>query len=74
METNQVIGPTSFSFAGINWGKVGAGIGVAVAGAVLTYLTAFIPTLDFGPAWTPVVMLFWSAIATVARKWISDNE
>jgi hypothetical protein len=67
------IGPTSFTFAGIDWGKVGAGIAVAIAGAILTYLSQLIPTLNFGPAWTPVVMTVWTSLAVIARKWVSDN-
>jgi hypothetical protein len=74
MNENSTIGPTSFSFSGIAWGKVGAGIGVAVAGAVLTYLTTWIGGQDFGPMWTPVIMTFWSAIAVVVRKWTSNIQ
>jgi len=72
--TAQTIGPTSFSFAGINWKKVGMGILCAAAGAVLTYLTAFISGLDLGALWTPIVMTAWTAISVVVRKWVSDNE
>lgn len=74
MNNEQTIGPTSYSFKGINWGKVGAGIGVAVAGAVLTYLSTWIAGQDFGPMWTPIVMAGWSAIAVVVRKWTSDLD
>ena len=69
-----VIGPTSFSFVGINWGKIGMGIVVAIVAALLTYLTQLIPTFDFGPAWTPVVMTVWVAISSIVRRWVSDNE
>lgn len=67
------IGPTSFSFKGINWGKVAAGVLVAATGGALTYLSQWISGLDFG-AYTPVVMTVWTSLAVVARKWISDNE
>lgn len=69
----QVIGPTSFTFKGINWGKVAAGAGVAIAGALLTYVTNWLTGLDFGAS-TPVVMSVWTIIANVVRKWVSDSE
>jgi hypothetical protein len=74
MDDNKTIGSTSFTFSGINWSKVGAGIGVAVAGAVLTYLTTWISGQDFGATWTPIVMTFWTSISVVARKWFSSIE
>ena len=73
MNGNNVIGPTSFSFKGIAWGKVAAGAGVAVAGALLTYVSGWIVKVDFG-TYTPIVMTVWTVIANLARKWVSDNE
>ena len=72
--TEQTIGETSFSFVGINWGKVGMGILCAVAGAVLTYLSTWIAGENFGPLWTPIVMTAWTAVSVVVRKWVSDQE
>jgi hypothetical protein len=71
--TGPVIGPTSFSFVGINWSKVGMGALVAVAGALLTYATSWITGQDFG-SYTTVVMGIWTVIANIVRKWVSDNE
>lgn len=72
--TGPVLGPTSFSFTGINWKKVGMGVLAVAAGAVLTYLTTVVSGIDFGPLLTPVVTTIWSALAIVVRKWVSDNE
>jgi len=47
------------------------GLGIAVAGAVLTYLTDLIPYVDFG-AYTPIVVAVWSVIANTVRKFIKD--
>lgn len=71
--TGPVLGPTSFSFKGINWGKVGIGALVAIVGALLTYITAWLGHFDFG-AYTPVVMSVWTVIANIGRKFVSDNE
>jgi uncharacterized membrane protein len=70
---NNVLGPTSFTFKGINWGKVAAGAGVAVAAALLTYISTWINGQSFGD-YTTIVMAVWTVIANIARKWISDNE
>lgn len=70
---NNTIGPTSFSFKGIHWGKVGAGALVAVVGALLTYLTSWIAGENFG-AYTPIIVGIWTIIANVGRKWVSDQE
>jgi hypothetical protein len=70
---NQIIGPTSFSFKGINWQKVLIGAGVAILGSLLTYFTTWITGQNFG-IYTPIVVSIWSIIANVGRKWISDNE
>ena len=69
----SVIGPTSFSFKGINWKKIITGAGVAVIGALLTYTTTWVTGENFG-TYTPIVVAIWSVIANVGRKWISDNE
>lgn len=69
-----IIGPSSFSFEGVVWSKIGWGLVAAIAGAVLTYLTALIPTLDFGSTWTPLVMVVWTTIANIVRKWVSQHE
>ncbi len=73
MEDTKIIGPTSFTFKGINWGKVGAGALVAVAGALLTYGTQWVTGQDFGQ-YTPLVMTVWTIISNVVRKWTSQNE
>ena len=60
-----------FSLSSYDWKKVGICAGVAVAGALLTYLTPIITGLDLG-ALTPIVVAVWSIIANIVRKWIAD--
>lgn len=69
----KTIGPTSFTFKGIVWGKVAAGAGVAIVGALLTYFSSWIVGQDFG-SYTTVVMAVWTVIANIGRKWVSDQE
>ncbi len=69
---NQIIGPNSFSFKGVDWGKVGAGALVAMAGALLTYLTQWISGQDFGN-YTTTIMAVFTILANIARKFISNN-
>jgi len=51
--------------------KIGIGLGVAVSGAVLTYFTELIPSVDFG-AWTPVVVAGFSVVVNVVRKFLTN--
>lgn len=52
--------------------KIGVGALVAVAGALLTYLTEAITQIDWGEM-TPVIMALWSVLANVARKALTNN-
>jgi len=52
--------------------KIGVGALVAVAGALLTYLSEAIAQVDFGEM-TPVIMTLWSVLANVARKYLTNN-
>lgn len=52
--------------------KIAVGLGVALAGAALTYFSEVITQIDFG-SWTPVVVAGFSVLANVVRKWISEN-
>ena len=49
--------------------KIAIGAGVAIAGAVLTYITEVIPNVDFG-SYTPVVVALFSILANAVRKLI----
>jgi hypothetical protein len=69
----STIGPESFTFRGVNWGKVGAGALVAVAGALLTYISSWLTGQNFGE-YTPVIMAVWTTLANIARKWFSSIE
>jgi hypothetical protein len=68
-----IIGPTSFSFQGIDWKKIGMGALAVMVGALLTYITKWISGVDFG-AYTPIVTVIWSFVAHVVGAWVSDNQ
>lgn len=53
----------------IDWLSVFKGAGIAGAGAVLTYLTAWITKADFGD-FTPVAVAAFSVFANVVRKYL----
>jgi len=53
--------------------KLGTGLGIALLGAGLTYLTEQIPNIDFGQ-WTPIVVAFWSVVVNTVRKWLTDSK
>lgn len=48
------------------------GLGIAVGGAALTYLTTYVTGANFGP-YTPVVVALWSVIVNAARKYFPDS-
>ena len=52
--------------------SLGKGLLIAMAGAVLTYLTEQIPNVDFRE-WTPIVVAFWSVAVNVARKYLGGR-
>lgn len=53
--------------------KVGKGAVIAVSGALLTYITELIPTIDFG-AYAPLIASIWAIIVNLAWKFIKDNS
>jgi len=55
----------------IDWIKIGKGLLVAVIGAIITYLTDLIPSIDWG-MWTPFVVSGFSVLVNIVRKWLTD--
>jgi len=53
--------------------KVAKGLGLAVAGAGVTYLLEVIPNINFGE-WTPLVVAVNSVLANFVRKWLSGKK
>jgi len=47
------------------------GLGIAIIGAALTYLTQWLTKTDFGQ-YTPIVMIVWSVVANAIRKLIDQ--
>ena len=62
-----------FSLDVVDWKKIGIGFLVAISGAGLTYITEFLSGIDFGE-FSPIVMVVWSVIANLVRKWASNNQ
>jgi hypothetical protein len=52
--------------------KLGTGLGIALAGAALTYISQVITQVDFG-AYSPLVVAFWSVFANFIRKIIDGK-
>ena len=62
-----------FKLSGIDWIKILKGLGVAIAGAALTYISAAITGTDFGQA-TPVIVAGWSVAVNFLRKLLIKTE
>ena len=52
--------------------RIGIGLGVALLGALATYLQDAIPSIDFG-AYTPLAVAINSVIVNIIRKFIDDT-
>lgn len=86
MNDNKIIGATSFTFEGVNWGRIWAAFWTTVAGAILTAITGLIANIDwshihvaiFGidlSQYLPVILTAaWTNVANLVRKWVSNNE
>lgn len=48
------------------------GLGIALAGAALTYFTEIITKMQFG-AYTPIVVSLWSVLVNVLRKFLAGQ-
>ena len=56
-----------FTFGKQDLISLAKGLGIALIGAALTYLTAWVTKTDFG-TWTPIIVAFWSLAANIIRK------
>lgn len=52
--------------------KIATGLGIAVGGAALTYLSEVVTDIDWG-VYTPVVTALASVLVNVARKWLQSK-
>jgi len=50
--------------------KIAVGAGIAIGGALLTYLSSVVANTDFG-VYTPIVTAAWAVVVNVARKYIT---
>lgn len=63
----------AFSFGSEETKKVLKGLGIALLGALITYMADTIPGIDFG-AYTGLVVALNSVLVNAARVWIQDNR
>ena len=53
----------------MDWSKIFKGFLIAAVGAMLTYGTEALPSIDLG-SFTPIVVAGWSVLVNVVRKWL----
>ena len=53
--------------------RIGIGALVAISGALITYLTETIGSIDFG-TWTPVATAISAILVNFLRKWASGQS
>lgn len=59
-----------FTLNSIDWKNIAKGALIAAAGALLTYLTEVVASVDFGDL-TPVVVSGWSIAVNIFRKYLT---
>lgn len=60
-----------FTFTKENLIKITRGAGIAVGGALLTYLAQFISDTDFGQ-WTPMIVSLGGILINAGREWLKS--
>lgn len=60
-----------FTFTKENLIKIAKGAGIAMGGALLTYLASFISETDFG-IWTPVVVAIGGILINAGREFLKN--
>jgi hypothetical protein len=71
---NQVeIKSNKFKLTKIDCSKLAKGVGVACAGAILTYLSEWAVATDFGE-YTPLVVAGMSVFVNFLRKWLTNTD
>jgi hypothetical protein len=53
--------------------KVGKGAGIALGGALLTYIAQVVPNIDFGE-FTPLIVAFASILVNFGLKYCTKTE
>ena len=61
-----------FTFTKENMLSIAKGAGVAVVGALLTYVAQYVSNTDFGQ-WTPIVVAIAGILVNAGRKWVSNE-
>jgi hypothetical protein len=71
MLNNNMKKSKQFSLNNIDYKKILVGAGIALLGALATYLQDTIPGIDFG-VYTPVIVAVNSILVNAIRKFISE--
>lgn len=66
-------GSKSFEVNKTDWYKVGKGALIALAGAVIVFLTTYLGDIDFGN-YTLFVGAIASGLVNFLRQWVKDNK
>ena len=66
-------GSPRFSLNLLELRKVGKGLLIALIGAALTYLSAYMSGADFG-MYTPLVVAVWSVVTNFVQKFVVDSS
>ena len=72
MKKTIVVSP-KWELIGKDFQSLAIGLGIALAGSALTYLSEYLSKANFGE-WTPVVVALWSVVANTIRKFITDKQ
>lgn len=62
-----------FTFNKVEIHKILIGAGIATGGALLTYLTELLPTVDFGE-FTPVAVAVFSVLINAFKKFLEGKK
>ncbi len=60
-----------FTFTKENMLKIGRGAGIALAGALLTYIASYVSSTDFG-IYTPMVVALSGILINAGREFLKD--
>jgi hypothetical protein len=60
-----------FTFTKENFIKIARGAGIALGGALLTYIASYVAQTDFGP-YTPLVVATAGIIINAGREFLKD--
>ena len=67
------MGSSKFQLDKTDLSKLGKGLLIAAGGAILTYLSSWASSTDFG-TYTPAVVAMLAVVVNFGRKYMADNN